>query len=207
MNVYPDLYVPPREADAPVVTVTGACPSTIPVASKDVPVAAPMAGVTSAKEDASCVPVIVLDVMSAATIRELVTVCVDPAKCAMPTPGLEALTTFAATTVLSVSVHVVVAVVHPTKCPVAMTAVGPSIVLLVVLGDDPMVNVPAPVALPKAKVPVVFAGLPIVGVIVQDAADVLVALGTAPTAVLVAFVPPLEMVTVGRSPAAIAAEV
>ena len=40
------------------------------------------------------------------------------------------------------------------------------------------------------QVPLVVPGLPRVGVTVQDAADVLLALGTAPTAVVVAAVPP-----------------
>jgi hypothetical protein len=77
-----------------------------------------------------------------------------------------------------------------------MTAVGPSIVLVVVEGEAPTVNVPAPVALAKVCVPVVFAGFPSVGVIVQEDAVLLVAFGTAPTAVLVAFVPPYAIPSV-----------
>src|SRR5208283_2089231 len=46
-----------------------------------VPVAAPILGVVKAKDEANCVPVMVPLVMSAATISELVTVCVLPAKC------------------------------------------------------------------------------------------------------------------------------
>jgi hypothetical protein len=45
-----------------------------------------------ATDDAICVPVIVALVMSAATIKPLVTACVLPAKWAMPTPGEEDVT-------------------------------------------------------------------------------------------------------------------
>jgi hypothetical protein len=57
-------------------------------------------------------------------------------------------------------------------------------VLVVVVGDAPTVKVPAPVAFPNAKVPVVVPGLPKVGVIVHPAAVAPVVLGTCPIAVL-----------------------
>ena len=72
----------------------------------------------------------------------------------------------------------------------AITAVGPSIVLVVVDGEDPTVNVPLPVALAKVSVPVLVAATPKVGVIVHEDAVVDVVFGIAPTTALVAFVPP-----------------
>jgi hypothetical protein len=96
----------------------------------------------------------------------------------------------------SVKVQVVVDVVHPIKCPLAMTAVGPRIVLLaVVLADDPIVKVKAFPALAKDQVPVLVDATPSVGVSVHEEAVVLVALGTVPAAALVALVPPTEIGT------------
>ena len=88
-----------------------------------------------------------LPAMSAVAIVELVTVWVLPAKWAIPAAGEEALTTVAVTTPESCNVHVVLDVVQSRMCPVVGTTVGPSIVLVVVLGDAPNVNVPLPVAL------------------------------------------------------------
>jgi hypothetical protein len=121
---------------------------------------------------------------------------------AAPTPPL-ASTDPTATSGSEVTVQVVLDVAQVRIAPVAGTAVGPSIVLLVVEGDAPSVHVPAPVALPKARVPVDVPGFPRVGVVVQADADVLVAPGIEPIAAAVAFVPPDAMARVADSPAAV----
>jgi hypothetical protein len=62
---------------------------------------------------------------------------------------------------------VVLDTVTSTKCPVVGAVTKPSIVLEVVLGEEPIVNVPAPVAFAKDNVPVALEGVPNVGVAVK----------------------------------------
>lgn len=52
------MNVPPRVAVVPVVTVSGAVPSMLPVTSRLVPVAAPIFGVVRVLPDKVCVAVV-----------------------------------------------------------------------------------------------------------------------------------------------------
>lgn len=121
---------------------------------------------------ASLASVTALAAMSAVAIRELVTVCVDPAKCAMPTPGEEATTRFAATTPESVSVQVVDVVAQSSTSPLAGTEIGPTRVLdALMAAAAPIVNVKALEALRKPRVPVVVDATPSTGVGVNAGVD------------------------------------
>jgi hypothetical protein len=76
-------------------------------------------------------------------------------------------------------------------------------VFVVVLGEDPSVNVPEPVAFAKVWLPEAELATPSVGVAVQVDAVVLVVFGTPPFTALVAFVPPIAIVAAVESPAAV----
>ena len=95
----------------PIAQVGGEVPVAMLVAT-----AAPRVGVTIVQDvTRQKLPLpLVLPVASAEVTALLVTVCVDPAKCATPAPGDDALTTLAVTIPLSCNVQVVLDTVQST---------------------------------------------------------------------------------------------
>ncbi len=128
--------------------------------------------------------------ISALTMEELVTVCVDPAKWAIPAPGDEAFTTLAVTTPLSCNRQVVLVTVQSIRCPVVGTATKP-LMVFVVVAPLPIIVCAAAEPFASVSVPAALLSVPRAGAAVR--AGVLPA-RICPAAPVIAHVPVVVIV-------------